>query len=214
MDVRTRRATTNDAAFLAWTMLAASRSHLPRAMWDVTLDRPEAECLAFLTELARTETRSWSHHSRFLVAEVDGRPAAALCGYDPVEDGTSSFMESVGEAAAVVGWSAGEVGAMWERSGPIVLCRSDDAEGAWIIENVAALPAYRRCGLVNRLLREVLDEGQFRGHRIAQSTMLIGNTPAQRAYEKVGFVVDAEKRHPEFEAVIGAPGMMRLLRPL
>ncbi len=44
--------------------------------------------------------------------------------------------------------------------------------------------------------------------------MLIGNTPAQMAYEKVGFVVDEEKRHPEFEAVIGAPGMMRLLRPL
>jgi hypothetical protein len=27
-------------------------------------------------------------------------------------------------------------------------------------------------------------------------------------------VVDEEKRHPDFEAVIGAPGMMRLLRPL
>ena len=41
--------------------------------------------------------------------------------------------------------------------------------------------------------------------------MLIGNDAAQRAYEKNGFVVIDEKRHPEFEAAYGCPGA-RLLR--
>jgi ribosomal protein S18 acetylase RimI-like enzyme len=44
--------------------------------------------------------------------------------------------------------------------------------------------------------------------------MYIGNFPAQRAYEKHGFKVIDEKRHPDFEAEIGSPGMMRLLRDL
>jgi ribosomal protein S18 acetylase RimI-like enzyme len=44
--------------------------------------------------------------------------------------------------------------------------------------------------------------------------MYIGNTPAQKAYEKHGFKVVDEKRHPAFEEEIGSPGMVRLLRDL
>ena len=39
-----------------------------------------------------------------------------------------------------------------------------------------------------------------------------GNTPAQRAYEGVGFAVVDEKRDPAFEATFGTPGIRRLQR--
>jgi len=48
----------------------------------------------------------------------------------------------------------------------------------------------------------------------AQVSFYIGNTPAQRAYEKAGFKYHDEKRHPDFEAEIGCPGMVRLLREI
>jgi ribosomal protein S18 acetylase RimI-like enzyme len=60
----------------------------------------------------------------------------------------------------------------------------------------------------------VLDEGRRRGHALAQLTILLGNAPAQRAYEKLGFKRAEERRHPDFEAAIGCPGLGRLTRDL
>ena len=214
MGTQIRPATSDDADFLAWVMLTAARSHLERGLWDITLNRDQADCLSFLRELARTETRSWGHYSRFAVAAVDGEAAAALCGYDPIEAGTPALAKAIDEAAKQVGWSDSDVAAVWERFAPVGTCISDDAEGAWIIENVATLPSYRRRGLVNSLMENTLEAGRASGHRLAQISILIGNTPAQRAYEKIGFRPDTEKRHPDYEATVGVPGMIRLLRNL
>ena len=41
-----------------------------------------------------------------------------------------------------------------------------------------------------------------------------GNTPAELAYKKAGFEYANEKRHQDFEAFIGCPGIVRLLRDL
>lgn len=214
MDIQVRPATSDDADFLAWVMLTAARSHLDRGLWDITLNRGQDDCLAFLRELARTKTRSWAHYSSFVVADVDGQTAAALCGYDPIESGTPVLAAAIDEAAKQVGWSDSDVAEIWERFAPVGTCISDDAEGAWIIENVATLARYRRRGLVNRLLENTLETGRARGHRLAQISILIGNTPAQRAYEKIGFLPDQEKRHPDYQATVGVPGMIRLLRIL
>jgi RimJ/RimL family protein N-acetyltransferase len=43
---------------------------------------------------------------------------------------------------------------------------------------------------------------------------MIGNDRAQRAYERAGFRVFGEKRHPDFEAVWGCPGVRALGRAL
>ena len=214
MEALIRPATSDDADFLAGVMLTAARSHLERGLWDITLNRDEEGCLSFLRELARTETRSWGHHSSFIIAEADGDAAAALCGYDPLERGTPALAEAMNEAAERAGWPGVEVSKVWERFAPVGTCISDDAEGAWIIENVATLPSFRRRGLVNGLLETMLEAGRSRGHHLAQISIIIGNTPAQMAYEKTGFLPDKEKRHPDFEAVVGAPGMLRLLRTL
>lgn len=43
---------------------------------------------------------------------------------------------------------------------------------------------------------------------------MIGNDPAQRAYEKAGFRVTGEKRDPGYESVGGSPGLRALSRDL
>jgi hypothetical protein len=45
-------------------------------------------------------------------------------------------------------------------------------------------------------------------------TTYIGNTPAERLYEKIGFGVVDENRHPDFERLMGAPGLVRFERSL
>jgi ribosomal protein S18 acetylase RimI-like enzyme len=82
------------------------------------------------------------------------------------------------------------------------------------VESVAALPGVRRRGITTMLLQVAVDQARKAGYARAQITVLIGNTPAQKAYEKVGFRPAGEKRAPEFEATYGSPGMRRLLMEL
>jgi hypothetical protein len=52
----------------------------------------EEELLRYLEVLADTEQIHWGHYSLFLVAEVDGVPAAGMCGFFENEYGAASLM--------------------------------------------------------------------------------------------------------------------------
>jgi len=198
------------AEFLAWVMLAASRAHnLEQSIWDFYVGGSEGECLRWLTALATTSQPSWCHYSRFIIAEVDGRPAAALCGY--FEKDHESLLAGTAEADRMVGRTEQDAAAGWQRAGSIAFCGADHVPGAWIIENVATLPDYRRRGLVDRLLAEMITRGRDLRATVCDIGVFIGNYPAQGAYEKAGFRVIGEKLHPEFEAAYKCPGI-RFLR--
>jgi translation initiation factor 4G len=197
--------------FIAWVELAAARSHLQRGAWDLYMNSTEEETLRFLEALASTEVWHWAHYRNFIVAEVDGRPAAALSGYFEEECGGPALTEGIREANATLGRSAEEDVAGWQRAGSFVKVNIEHEPGAWVVEWVATAPGFRRRGLVDRLLSEMLEIGRRKGTSVAQIGVLIDNDAAQRAYEKAGFVVVDERRHPEFEAAYGSPGA-RLLR--
>jgi ribosomal protein S18 acetylase RimI-like enzyme len=214
MQVNYEYARREHAGFLAWVMLTAHRSHLEKGLWDFVVGGPESDCLRYLEALAMTEQRHWAHHSTFIIAEVEGRPASAMCGYFEAECGTPTLRDGLMQANEAVGRSDEEHAAGWQRAGSIILVAPEHAPGVWIVEHVATLPEFRRRGLVDRLLVRMLDEGRARGAAVADIGVLIGNDPAQRAYEKAGFKVTGEKRHPEFEAVYKCPGIRSLSRPL
>lgn len=202
------------APFIAWVLLTAHRSHLERGLWDIAIGADEPTCLAFLEALATTREPHWAHWSTFLVAEVDGVPAAALCGYLDEEHGMPAFSKAVPEASAAVGRTAEEQEAGARRTMPILYVAPRHEPGAWIVENVATLPEFRRLGLVQKLIEEILDRGRARGATTADIGILIGNEPAERAYLKAGFRIVDEKRHPDFERVWQCPGIRALSRPI
>jgi ribosomal protein S18 acetylase RimI-like enzyme len=214
MEVRYEYARPEHAGFLAWVMMTAHRSHLEKGLWDFVVGGSEADCLRYLETLAVTERAHWAHYSTFLVAEADGRPAAALCGYFEADSGTEAIREGMAQANAVVGRSEEEHALGWGRAGSIINVAPEHAPGAWVVEHVATVPEFRRRGLVDRLLVRILDEGRMRGATVADIGVLIGNDPAQRAYEKAGFEVVGEKLDPEFEAVYKCPGIRSLNRAL
>ena len=214
MTMRIRPARPDDAGFLARVIFIAARSHLERGPLDLAFEDDVEACHAFLERLTLATTRSWFHYSKFIVTEVDGRPAAALCGFDAREAGMVTVMQAVQEVADEIGWTEADLAAIEKRLEPTLTCMPDETEGAWIIENVATLPEFRRRGLINMLLEEILEMGRRADYRLAQTACMIGNTAVQRAYEKVGFQVVDEKRHPDFEAALGCPGIRRLLRDL
>ena len=74
MSIRIRRATAKDLDLVTWVMLAASRSHLERGIWEYLNATDEARTLTFLRRVATTDAVHLFHHSLFLIAELDGEP--------------------------------------------------------------------------------------------------------------------------------------------
>jgi GNAT superfamily N-acetyltransferase len=208
-----RPAREGDAGFVAWVQQEAARSHLPRGFYDLAFPGPEIDRLRIVDRIARSRARSFCHWSGFLVAEVDGQPAAGLSGYEnPSLAAGPALEEAMREALEAERWTAAEVAAMQGRIVPFLTCIPETPEDIWVVEWVATRPEHRGKGLIKALLHAILERGRERGHERAQIAVLIGNTPAQRAYEGVGFRVADEKRHPDFEAALGSPGIRRLLR--
>jgi ribosomal protein S18 acetylase RimI-like enzyme len=211
-NLQIRRGRADDADFLARVMMLASRGHLPRGVWDLIAGGSEQNCLDYLRRLALAEPVSLCHYSSFIVAEHEGRPAAALCGFDPRAGGWEVLSEAMKNVQREKGWTPADEKASANRTASVWQCTFDTLEGAWVVESVATMPEFRRRGLVDSLVAEILEAGRARGHRIAQLTILIGNVAAQCAYEKAGFTVRDQKRHRDFEAALGAPGFMRMVR--
>jgi ribosomal protein S18 acetylase RimI-like enzyme len=213
MDIQIRPAQKDDTAFLAWLILTAGRAHVKRGIWEVILGESENICLAFLELLAVTKTPHLFHHSCYLVAELGGQPVAGLGGYDPLVLGYPALRRALPEVFKKMGFNISDE-SVGNNSPRILDCIPEAVEGAWVIDSVATLPEYRRRGIVSRLLEEIIEKGRQKGFRRSQINIYIGNTAAQKAYEKHGFKILDEKHDPYFEEEIGSPGMARLLLDL
>jgi ribosomal protein S18 acetylase RimI-like enzyme len=215
MAVRIRRANSGDAEFLARVMFSAARSHLARGLWDLIIGADEAGCLDYLRRLAVAEPRSLYHYESFLLVEIAGESAAALCGFENHVDAWSIVADAMSNVQRDLGWRETDAAASYQRVAPIwAACRPPDIAADFTIESVATLPEYRRRGLIGALIEEVLQDASQRGCRLAQITTYIGNDAALAAYEKSGFKVLDEKRCAEVEQILGVPGFVRLTRAL
>jgi ribosomal protein S18 acetylase RimI-like enzyme len=214
MDVTIRDAKAADAPFLAWVMLAAARSHRPLSFWDYAFPGPDAPRLEYLAALALAEPICFTHYSGFLVAEHEGGPVGGLSAYDSASKGMENFIAALAGLLAARQWSAEHQQLLGLRTAPVTTCMPDSPPGVWVIEWVATIPKARGRGVANALLREILARGKLAGYTKSQIGYLIGNTPAQIAYERVGFETVEEKRHPDFEAAFGTPGVARMVRDL
>ncbi len=210
--VRLREATAEDVDFIAWVLLAASRSHLPVGIWEYVCSLSEDRALRYLELVAVAEPVHFCHYSTFLIAEVDGEAAAALCGFDPEKEGHGALGAVLPSVTRAAGITMDATPGIAERSAIVGSVSPEHESGAWIVENVATLPRFRRRGLVDGLLAAMLDRGRSRGFDLAQIGVFIGNDPARAAYIKAGFAFADEKRDAAFEAALGCAGIERLRR--
>jgi len=215
MNVQIRKCRSEDAAFLAQSILIAGRAHVAKGIWEIVLDTSEEECLRFLTLTAATVIPHLFHFACSFIAEIHGSiPIGSLGGYDPKEMGYQALQQALPEVYRKLSIPREEFAAADQRAAKILACLPRESHNAWVIDSVATMPEYRGKGTAERLLDTVLDEGKKRGYPIAQVNMYIGNTPAFRLYRKLGFAVKEEIRDHYFEKMLGAPGMLSLTRKL
>jgi GNAT superfamily N-acetyltransferase len=205
-----RPAEPHDAAFLGWVSVAASRSQLARGWFDIVLRRDEAFIVQFATYLALASARSWWHWSLFHVAEVDGVLASAMCGFGD-ESVYMKSGEAMAEASDRMGIGKDEQAQLWPR-GSFIISVSTSEDDAWTVENVATRPEFRGRGVTQALLAKECELARASGFKRAQISFFMGNLKAERAYAKAGFAFAEERTAPEFEAVMGIPGIRRFAR--
>jgi ribosomal protein S18 acetylase RimI-like enzyme len=205
-----RAARSDDVPLVAQVLCMAGRGHLERGPWDFVFPDDAVRQRA-LERIAGGAERSFCHRSVFQVAELDGQAAAALCAFEPGELGDSEGLNrAMGFAFAELGTPPDHIARVAPMLGAYLRCFPDMPAGTWIVENVGTLPEARRKGLVAALLGRALEAGRRRGHRRAQISVLIGNDPARRAYENIGFRVVESLESPEFAALMGVPGFSRM----
>lgn len=210
MDILIREATPQDAPAVAKLMYIAGKSHVDLSIYDLMFPGSMEQRLQKLAALFTARARSWYHYSHYLVSEVDGKVAGSLCGFNDLESGG----KKLGEAFIEIGTDRAEGKAMYERMLPFHRVNPEHYEDSWVIEHVAVFPDYRGQGIITSLLEEVLRRGREAGYDHAELNMLIGNTPARRAYEKAGFVIVEENTDEEFMKLFNTPGMARLYQRL
>ena len=134
----------------------------------------------------------------------------ALSGYAPAVKKLGHFVGAMNGVLEGEGWSEAHRKLLGMRLLSQMAVFSDSPDDRWIVEWVALRPAARGKGVAAKLIQAILERGRMAGFRKAQITHLIGNTPAQRTYERAGFVAVDEKRDAQFEAIVGAPGTARM----
>jgi GNAT superfamily N-acetyltransferase len=210
-EIRPGRA--DDADFIARTILLAQRGPVPRGWFDIALAQAEPQVLDFIRRLAVAKQRSWWHASQFWIAEVEGRPVAALCAM-PSRGSLAMARPAIEEAARESGMSSPDLAAMFARGAYTNNCWIQGGDEDWLIEHVASQPAYRGRALMQALIAHALAAGQAAGFSRASITFVIGNDAAERCYAKAGFTFAEEKRDANFEALTGTPGFRRFWRAI
>lgn len=207
-----RAAQLSDIPFLVWVMETAGRSGRNYGLIDTLVPESPQERHDLVAQLAVTEPRSLFHYRNFLVAEIDGVPVGGLSGYYTPEVHSEHYRAALKKVLDARGWPESRRAAMAERMTRFVSCFPGLLEEAWVVEWVAVKPEYRRRGIINALLRAIIEQGiHTTPCRVIQIAVLIGNTPAYNAYFKAGFTYFDEKCSPEFEREFQAKGMARLV---
>src|SRR5437764_5383037 len=125
-----RPARPEDASFIARNILASQRGPLPRGWFDIALGWGEMQCLDFVERIAVAPTPSWWHVSQFIIAEVEGRPAASLCAMPAAGTGPAA-KAAIEAAAGESGLGASDVAAIFRRGAYAANCGVQGREGDW-----------------------------------------------------------------------------------
>jgi RimJ/RimL family protein N-acetyltransferase len=206
----TRSAEPEDADIIAEHEYIAGKSNAKISLYDLVFPGSKEESIACLKKLLLTNTRSWLHYSHYLVGIIEGEVVASLCGYNEAQSGAQKMIEALVE----IGYGPEELLNIYERAASFYRVVPAHPDEAWVIEHVATSEEFRGLGLISDLLETIMKRGREQGFKKVELGMFIGNRPAQRAYEKVGFVLADQQIDSEFEQIFGVPGMVRMVRDL
>jgi len=196
MNIRTAKI--EDASFIAWAILESSRGGKEKGLFDMIFS-PSGDIMKSLEKLVVSDIKTICHYSNFLIAEVDGKDAGTLCGYD----GFRVSWEKMSEALEQLGCQ----GEYKERISSYFLCEPAVEKNTIVLDFMITKDNFRGLGVVKALVKKVLLTARLKGFRKAQTDIEIGSIETQLAYEKMGFSFKEEKKSDYYLQEFGRPGI-------
>lgn len=211
-DITIRDASISDVDFIIWIIETAGRSGGAVGFTDMLFPESKAKTYDFLYDLICSDIKSLFHFSNFKIAEINNQAVAGLSGYFTPEINSEDFRECLLAAQNKFKLSPQESEEMVNRIGVFVSCFPGLLDNAWVVEWVAVKPEYRKQGIINILLNNIISHGIVEKKcEVIQIAVAKGNTPAINAYKNIGFNLYDDKSSEEFESVFGYAGMDRLV---
>lgn len=196
MNIRT--ATIKDVDFIAWAIIESSRAGKKEGIFD-RIFSPADDLTQTLKMLITHDIKTICHYSNFLIAEVDGKLAGTLCGYD----GYKMSWDTMGQALEDMGCK----GDYRERISSYFICEPSVEKNTIVLNFMITKEEFRGLGVVKALVKKVLLTARLKGFRRAQTNIEIGSIETQLAYEKMGFTAKEEKKSDYYFEEFGHPGI-------
>jgi len=203
--MKIRTAKVEDASFITWAILESSRAGKKKGIFDLIFS-PSGNVEKTLEALVVHDIKTVCHYSNFLIAEVDGKVAGALCGYD----GFRLSWESMSEALESMGCQ----GDYKERIAAYLMCEPEVEKNTLILDFMITKDEFRGLGVVKELVKKVLLNARLKGFRKAQTNIEIGSIETQMAYEKMGFSAKEEKKSDYYLEEFGRLGIAKYVMEL
>lgn len=203
MGINIRKATSDDAPFLAQMILQSTRADKKIGIYDLIFKTSKtSEVLGYLEKLINTKAKSNSHYSNFLIAEIDGKSVGSLCSYEPRIATRDVFLEALSE----IGIDAQES----EYLGLMDICGFPLNTRTLIFDYMEELEGFMDVGILKALMHKSLLTARLKGYRIAQTIVEIGSLETLLYYKKLGFKEVKQKECEPYKEIFGRPGLVLL----
>ena len=201
MAIKIRKATADDAPFLAQMILQSSRAGKKDGMFDLVFNiKDNKEILLRLEKLTQTTAKNQCHYSNFLVAEVDGKSVGTLCSYEPRIATKEALIDAFKELGCRENVS--------DSLEAFYSCSFDLNKRTLMFDYMEELEGFIDVGVLKALMQKSLLTARLKGYRIAQTVIEIGSLESELFYKKLGFKKVDQKECELYREKFGRAGLM------
>lgn len=203
MSIKIRKATQDDAPFLAQMILQSSRAEKKVSMFDLVLNSStDEELLENISKLTTTSIKNYCHFSNFLIAEIDSKKVGTLCSYEPRIATKQSFCDSLKEI--------GKDENIVEYQEVQHQCNFEQNKRTLIFDFMEEVDGFIDVGILKSLMTKSLLTARLKGYTIAQTIVEIGSLETILIYKKLGFSEKQQKECELYREKFGRNGLTLL----
>ena len=202
MEIKIKKATIEDALFLAKMILQNSRAGKKLGMFDLIFEKSDKDILENIRSLVTASAKSHCHFSNFLIAQIDSKDVGTLCSYEPRISNRDTFFEALSE-----------VGCKDEQIEYIKILNQCDFNlnnRTLMFDFMEEVEGFIDVGILKALQQKSLLTARLKGYRIAQTIVEIGALESLLFYKKLGFKELEEKESELYREKFGRAGLILL----
>ena len=202
MSIKIKKATIEDALFLAKMILQNSRAGKKLGMFDLIFEKSDKDILENIRSLVTASAKSHCHFSNFLIAQIDSKDVGTLCSYEPRISTRDTFFEALRE-----------IDCKDEQREYIEILNQCDFNlnnRTLMFDFMEEVEGFIDVGILKALQQKSLLTARLKGYRIAQTIVEIGALESLLFYKKLGFKELEEKESELYREKFGRAGLILL----